>query len=63
MKKFLRIAYTDTIVFGGFKKEGRLFFVLPCIRLSICDYSDSKEYVFAFGILLWEVTFIVVLWK
>lgn len=55
MKKLLKIIYTDRHTFGGFDWDGnRLFFVIPCLRISFMPFEDSFELVFGFGILFWE---------
>lgn len=55
MKKLLKIVYTDRFVFGGFKDgKNRLFFVIPCLRISFVPYEDSFSLVFGLGILFWE---------
>ena len=51
----MKIIYTDRYTFGGFDWGGnRLFFVIPCLRISFVPFQDSFELVFGFGILFWE---------
>ncbi len=51
----MKIIYTDRYTFGGFNCDGnRLFFVIPCLRISFMPFRDSFELVFGFGILFWE---------
>ena len=55
MKKLLKIVYTDRFVFGGFKDgKNRLFFVIPCFRISFCPYADAYSLTIGVGILFWE---------
>ena len=55
MKRLLKIVYTDHYVFGGFEWDGnRIFFVIPCLRISFIPYEDSFSLVFGLGILFWE---------
>lgn len=54
MKRLLNIVYTRRFVFGGFKDENRLFFVIPCLRISFFPYEGWYSLTIGFGILFWE---------
>ena len=57
MKRFWKLVYTNTFTFGGFKDgKNRLFFLWPCIRISIAHYEPGVclSLVFGFGVLFWE---------
>lgn len=43
----MEIIYTVRHTFGGFNWDGnRLFFVIPCLRISFMPYEDSFLLVF-----------------
>ena len=60
MKHFWKPIYTDSHTFGGFDGKERLFFLLPCVRISCVPYgSECLAIHIGLGILFWEFVFTV----
>lgn len=55
MKRTWKIIFTDFHVFGGKYDYGKLFFLLPSIRISYVPYGPACFALhIGFGILFWE---------